>query len=225
MINFKSRLVVALLFLISLAGNSATAQPFEINWYTIDTGGGNSAGGQFDVSGTIGQPDAAYSTGGQYEIASGYWSSTVPSIMFTAPTSFVIERGLQVDPVDLSDFQNSDDDHANMNPGFTLNNNEAPVWIRFLANAPDAVEFIVESKAGTPGLTYTVEAWNYANNSYDLLGNQSETFNTDTVVAFAMSADNSDNNGDVWARVGWRKTGLTINFPWQVSIDQVGWNH
>ena len=48
---------------------------FEITWYTIDAGGTNNAsGGNFTLSGTIGQPDAgAEMTGGQFSLTGGFW--------------------------------------------------------------------------------------------------------------------------------------------------------
>jgi hypothetical protein len=36
-------------------------------------GGGTSGGGPYTLVGTIGQPDAAYSAGGQYELLGGFW--------------------------------------------------------------------------------------------------------------------------------------------------------
>ena len=46
---------------------------YEISWSTIDAGGGVSSGGQYLVRGTIGQHDAAYSQGQQYELLGGFW--------------------------------------------------------------------------------------------------------------------------------------------------------
>ena len=46
---------------------------YSISWYTIDGGGGTSSGGPYQLTGTIGQPDADYSGGGQYELLSGFW--------------------------------------------------------------------------------------------------------------------------------------------------------
>jgi hypothetical protein len=46
---------------------------YSIERFTIDNGGGTSNGGQYIVMGTIGQPDAAYSQGGQYEVLGGFW--------------------------------------------------------------------------------------------------------------------------------------------------------
>jgi hypothetical protein len=47
---------------------------YQIVWSTIDSGGGVSSGGQYIIRGTIGQPDAGYSEGGNYELLGGFWS-------------------------------------------------------------------------------------------------------------------------------------------------------
>ncbi len=49
------------------------AGPYQIDWYTIDGGGGISAGGQYVLVGTIGQPDAGWSSGGGYDLLGGFW--------------------------------------------------------------------------------------------------------------------------------------------------------
>jgi len=45
---------------------------YSISWSTID-GGGQSSGGQYVLTGTIGQPDAAYSESGGYKLLGGFW--------------------------------------------------------------------------------------------------------------------------------------------------------
>ena len=60
-----------------LAGfiSSASAQSYSIDWYKIAGGGGSSTGGQYVVSGTIGQHDAGGPmTGGNYSLVGGFWS-------------------------------------------------------------------------------------------------------------------------------------------------------
>jgi hypothetical protein len=61
---------ITLVFLI-LA--SACFADYSIDWYTINGGGGRSSGGPYTLTGTIGQPDAAYSAGGGYELLGGFW--------------------------------------------------------------------------------------------------------------------------------------------------------
>ena len=47
---------------------------YRIDWYTIDGGGGTSSGGPYQLTGTIGQPDAGYHNGGTYELLGGFWT-------------------------------------------------------------------------------------------------------------------------------------------------------
>jgi hypothetical protein len=62
------------IFLISMmVFLPAALADYQIVWSTIDSGGGTSSGGTYQLSGTIGQPDAAYSASGQYEILGGFW--------------------------------------------------------------------------------------------------------------------------------------------------------
>jgi len=61
-----------LLFSVCLAPSRVQGS-YEIPWSTIDGGGGTSSGGSYILTGTIGQPDAAYSSGGDYELLGGFW--------------------------------------------------------------------------------------------------------------------------------------------------------
>jgi len=49
------------------------AQSYELNWWTVDGGGGTSTGGSYTLSGTIGQPDAGVLGGGTYTLIGGFW--------------------------------------------------------------------------------------------------------------------------------------------------------
>ena len=66
------------LFLAALttAARAQSGGAFDLSWSTVDGGGGTSAGGQFSLSGTIGQPDAGVATvtGGQFSLTGGFWS-------------------------------------------------------------------------------------------------------------------------------------------------------
>lgn len=53
---------------------AATAQDFDIHWYTIDGGGiSTSTGGDFSLSGTIGQPDAGTLSNDTFTLDGGFW--------------------------------------------------------------------------------------------------------------------------------------------------------
>ena len=52
---------------------------YSIDWWTVDGGGGTSAGAGYSLSGTIGQPDAGAMSGGGYTLTGGYWGAAVAS--------------------------------------------------------------------------------------------------------------------------------------------------
>ena len=58
----------------------ALGEDFDLSWHSIDGGGViKSTGGDFELSGTIGQPDAGLLTGGDFELSGGFWFKVVPS--------------------------------------------------------------------------------------------------------------------------------------------------
>ena len=63
--------------LLALLVGGALAQDYTIDWHTIDGGGEMwSASGDYELGGTIGQPDASelVLTGGTYELTGGFWA-------------------------------------------------------------------------------------------------------------------------------------------------------
>ena len=59
-----------------------SAQNVAIDWFTLDGGGGDSAGGGYTISSTISQPDAGGPmTGGSYSLTGGYW--VLPAVVQT----------------------------------------------------------------------------------------------------------------------------------------------
>ncbi|MDY7110133.1 MAG: hypothetical protein SYC29_15990 [Planctomycetota bacterium] len=69
-----------ILGVLSVVTRSVVAQEYEVLWQTIDGGGGTSAGGAFQLSGTIGQADAgATMTAGDFVLTGGFWSGSEAS--------------------------------------------------------------------------------------------------------------------------------------------------
>jgi hypothetical protein len=65
---------IAAFGLLSWLPTPAAAQ-FSIDWYTIDSGGGVSTGGGFELAGTIGQHDAGpANSGGSFQLTGGFWA-------------------------------------------------------------------------------------------------------------------------------------------------------
>ena len=93
-----SRFGQAILFLAAAA--SALAQSYTVDWYKIPGGGGTSTGGSYQVSGTIGQPDAGNAMSGgavtgtnYYSVTGGFWS--IISVVQTAgvPNLRIVPNG------------------------------------------------------------------------------------------------------------------------------------
>jgi hypothetical protein len=72
----------------------ARAQSYSVDWFKIAGGGGTSSNGEFEVSGTIGQPDAGGPmTNGQFSITGGFW--VLPNVVQTAGAPILsIVRGI-----------------------------------------------------------------------------------------------------------------------------------
>ncbi len=73
------------------------AQQYSIDWYKISGGGGTSTGATYQVTGTIGQPDASGAmTGGNYSLTGGFWA--LISVVQTAglPNLTIVHSGNSV---------------------------------------------------------------------------------------------------------------------------------
>jgi hypothetical protein len=75
----------------------AWAQQYSINWYKVAGGGGTSSGGQYMVSGTIGQPDASGAlSGGNYSLTGGFWALIQVVQTSGAPILYISHSGSTV---------------------------------------------------------------------------------------------------------------------------------
>ena len=153
-----------------------------------------------------------------------------PPAITIPPSTVTVFRGT-LEEGSEADLEFSDDAFMVFQPGFVLNASEAPVWLFMEANLPFepvALNIDIESRANTPGLTSTTEVFNFSTGGLDVVDTTDESFNTDSVVTVDLTADIADyvqpNSNAVLIRVGWRKTGFTILFPWEVSVDQMVWN-
>jgi hypothetical protein len=70
------------------------AQPYTVDWYKIAGGGGTSSNGSYQVSGTIGQPDASGAmSGGNYSVTGGFWALINVVQTPGAPTLYLSHSG------------------------------------------------------------------------------------------------------------------------------------
>jgi hypothetical protein len=104
----KQGILVTLLVLVLIV--SSSWGQYELSWYTIDGGGGRSSGGPYELVGTIGQPDAAWSKGGNFELLGGFWPGGplcfVDFEHFARFAEYWLETGIGL-PADLYEDENN----------------------------------------------------------------------------------------------------------------------
>lgn len=73
-----SGIAISVLTIIAALAAQFGSEDFDLSWNTIDGGGAmQSTGGDFELSATIGQPDAGAMTGGDFEMTAGFWFPVV----------------------------------------------------------------------------------------------------------------------------------------------------
>jgi hypothetical protein len=88
---------LVLISVLTLAAAAGLAQSYSIDWYKVAGGGGTSSGGNYTLSGTIGQPDASTPmTGGNYSLTGGFWSLISVVQTIGAPTLYISHAGSTV---------------------------------------------------------------------------------------------------------------------------------
>jgi len=71
-----SCIAISVLTTVAALATYLGGEEFDLSWYTIDGGGEMfSTGGDFELSSTIGQPDAGVLTGGEFTLSGGFWNS------------------------------------------------------------------------------------------------------------------------------------------------------
>ena len=76
--NHVGRRLVTALLLCTAFPAILFGDGYTLDWWTVDSGGQMwTTAGTFELSGTIGQPDAGTMTGGGFELTGGFWCSAV----------------------------------------------------------------------------------------------------------------------------------------------------
>jgi len=81
---------ITVLLMLALASATTLTDDFDVDWYTVDGGGEMwCTGDDFELSGTIGQPDASTVVliGGDFELTGGFWTPARPGLPVVPPDS------------------------------------------------------------------------------------------------------------------------------------------
>jgi hypothetical protein len=77
--------LLTLLLLLAAGMAYARIAGYSLSWWTVDSGGGSSSGGNYSLSGTIGQPDAGALAGGNYRLEGGFWGGAISALRVYLP--------------------------------------------------------------------------------------------------------------------------------------------
>jgi hypothetical protein len=71
--------ISTIILVLVIAGVAyAATNGYNNDWWTVDGGGGTSQGGDYAISGTIGQPDTSpLMSGGEYTVVGGFWGGAL----------------------------------------------------------------------------------------------------------------------------------------------------
>jgi hypothetical protein len=72
-----------MMLLLTLTLAAPVLADYDLSWWTVDGGGAMwSTGGDYELSGTIGQADAGVvMSGGDYQVIGGFWLAAVPACL------------------------------------------------------------------------------------------------------------------------------------------------
>ena len=101
MFGIRTITILSVAAALALAVSEARAADLTLDWYTIDGGGAVwTTGGDFELSGTIGQPDAGpVMSGGDFVLTGGFWTgAAIPPV----PCPGDVDGDRDVDLTDLA---------------------------------------------------------------------------------------------------------------------------
>ncbi len=124
----------------------------------------------------------------------------------------------------------NDDNYFVAKAGLVLSLIESPAQLQVEATAPtgtvEGFDFDVVSKVNTPGLGQRIELYNWSTGLFETVGTQGATMSESTQSVSGtgtLSRYVQAGTRTIRAKVSWYRTGLTLVYPWTVSVDQVRW--
>jgi hypothetical protein len=156
--------------------------------------------------------------------------TTMTDIVIVQPDDYDIIRGNHISG-GLSSLFYSDDSYLVIQYGFTLTNNEPPVWIRITGESPttdpSVLSFTLESHVTRIGkIGQSIELYNYEDSEYEEIDSRQAT-STDQVVQVNITSNPSrfinPSTNEMKAQLKYIQTGPVTAYPWSTKFDQTIW--
>ncbi|MCH8978983.1 MAG: hypothetical protein IH945_07040 [Armatimonadetes bacterium] len=189
--------------------------------------------GNWDIETVTGIDDLGRIYGyGQFEVTSGNWQQrgfVAMPVQEALPDSFSIVRGF-LNGGGLSDLFASDDLRLDIRAGLTLFLGEPPLQVVVVGTSPVQVpselRFKLEASVNTPGLTQSIQLFNYVTSLYEEV-DLSVPGSSDTSVEIVVTTNPGRyvqaGTREIRAKVVYQKVGFTLLWPWSARLDQAVW--
>ena len=156
-------------------------------------------------------------------------SYTREQITTVSADSFFIRRGF-LNSGTKNDLLFSDDQRLDVRAGITLFLGESPLQVVVTGTSPvetpSELRFKLEASVNTPGLTQTIELFNYGTSSYEEV-DLAIPGASDTTVEVAITSNPERfvqaGTREMRARIVYKQVGLTLLWPWSARLDQTVW--
>ena len=207
----------------------------NLRWAMRYDGPGNGDGHtrDYDIARAIALDTASnvFVTGSSLGSGTSYDYATIKYIQTRTilPDSFSLFRGLLTGG-GLSDLFLSDDLRLDVHAGLTLFLGESPLQVAVTGTSPVEVpselRFKLEASANTPGLTQTIELFNYDTSSYEQV-DLAVPGATDAIVEVVITTNPGRfvqvGTREMTAKMAYHQVGLTLLWPWSARLDQAVW--
>lgn len=228
----KKYISITLMSFMSVFVSPFLAQgQYTIPWYTIDGGGGRALGGNFEMSGTIGQHDAGPAmTGGSFEMSGGFWQTTSSLLTTVNADSINVILGF-LESGQLSDVDDSDDARLCYLRGNPFSPTLPAIWLEFHGvlptDNPSELAVTLEAHVNDIGISQGIEMYNFVTNQFENVDTRDATRNVDSVANIVLTGDVTrfveSGTGKVRTKVTYAADGTGFLLNWKSCIDQFIW--
>ncbi|MGI8923628.1 MAG: choice-of-anchor B family protein [Fimbriimonadales bacterium] len=157
------------------------------------------------------------------------WDVTEAVTRVLTPTSFTMARGTVLSG-NLASLASSDDNRLTMRPGAVFSTSEPAIQLVMDATAPSTTPRLMKFRAETRGSVSTliqkIDLYNFTANAYETLDTRNATTG-DAVVEVTAGGNLArfvNSNKQVRARISYRSTSATFQYPWTAGVDFASWS-
>ncbi len=195
MIHLRQNLAVTTLIIAiatMLGSTNCYGQTYAIPWFTIDGGGGYCSGGNFELEGTIGQPDAGQPmTGGNFSVSGGFWTGDVPATSQVGPQSFLVTRGTYASG-GLPELTNSDNADLSIRRASADIQSRTEFEVKSFSTVanPSSMEVTLEGAVfARSQVNQIIELFNYLTQTWEQVDSRAASRLTDATVTVAATGN------------------------------------